>query len=54
MKSSTELKKIYKGLKAENIKLMQTVEIMGQKITTQGQAIEELRWSVAGLKRRLR
>ena len=46
MKSLAELKKMYKDLKTENIKLKQTIEM-------QGQTIEDLQRSVADLKRRL-
>ena len=53
MKSQAELKKTYKDLKTENIKLKQTIEIMTQENMKQGQAIEELKLSVADLKRRL-
>ena len=53
MKSPAELKKMYKDLKAENIKLKQTIEIMRQASMEQGQAIEKLKQSVAELKRRL-
>ena len=44
---------MYKDLKAENIKLKQTIEIMRQASMEQGQAIEKLKQSVAELKRRL-
>ena len=67
MKSLAELKKMYKDLNTENIKLKQTIEIMkqeymelvqtiemqGQTIEMQGQTIEKLNLSVAELKRRL-
>ena len=44
---------MYKDLKAENIKLKQTIEIMRQASMGQGQAIGKLKQSVAELKRRL-
>ena len=53
MKSPAELKKMYKDLKTENIRIKQANEIMEQTIVTQGQTIEELRRPVADLKRRL-
>ena len=60
MSSQRDYKKMYKQLKTENIKLKQTIEIMTQEsmehmqaIEMQGHAIEELKRSVADLKRRL-
>ena len=53
MKSQAELKKMYKDLKTESIKLKQTIEMQGQTIEMQGQTIEELKRSVTDLKRRL-
>ena len=60
MDSQRDYKKMYKQLKTENIKLKQTIEIMTQEsmehvqaIEMQGHAIEELKRSVADLKRRL-
>ena len=44
---------MYKDLKTENIGLKQTIEIMTQENMKQGQVIEELKLSVADLKRRL-
>ena len=44
---------MYKDLKAENIKLKQTIEIMRQASMEQGQAIEKLKQSVAELKQSL-
>jgi hypothetical protein len=44
---------MYKDLRAENIKLKQTIEIMRQASMEQGQAIEKLKQSVTDLKRRL-
>ena len=44
---------MYKDLKTENIRLKQTIKIMTQENMKQGQAIEELKLSVADLKRRL-
>ena len=60
MSSQRDYKKMYKQLKTENIKLKQTIEIMTQEsmehmqaIEMQGHVIEELKLSVADLKRRL-
>ena len=53
MKSQAELKKMYKDLKTESIKLKQTIEMQGQTIEMQGQTIEKLKRSVTDLKRRL-
>ena len=60
MSSQRDYKKMYKQLKTENIKLKQTIEIMTQEsmehmqaIEMQGHTIEELKRSVADLKRRL-
>ena len=53
MKSLAELKKMYKDLKTENIKLKQANEIMEQTIVTQEQRIEDMQRAVTDLKRRL-